>query len=201
MTPVPADASHSSASDISAYLDQTLSEGDHKRVETHLATCSECREEVVELSRLLRSYPRRRPLLHWAMAAGIAATLALMLGRVPWIDEAKHLTGPVEQIERGARPEEDHRLSAWTPAKGVPHHRDSLILTWGAAQGSRVQYRATLSTSDGQVLWTASTPDTMLVPPRSLDLRKGETFYWYTDAILPDGRTLTTGVQEFRMAR
>ena len=198
MNPVPADASHSSASDISAYLDRTLSAGDRTRVEAHLADCSECRQEVVELSRLLRSRPARHSIGRWAVAAGIAATLAIIVG-LPSGPDAPPVQPP-EVVERGLRAEEGLKLSAWGPTRGVSVRRDSLVLAWKPnASGSGPQYHLTLSNAEGSILWTASTPDTMLMPPPSLILPGGRTYYWYTDALLPDGRSLSTGVQEFRL--
>lgn len=198
MNPVPIDASHTSAADVSAYLDRTLSDGDRERVEAHLADCNECRQEVVDLYRLMRSHRPRRP-VRWVIAAGLAATLAITLA-LPRVPAGGPLGNPTEQIERGGPTEESSRLSAWAPAGPSPVGRDSLIISWGPAQGSGVQYRMTLSDADGRVLWTSSTSDTMLIPPSSLTLPGGRTYYWYTDALLPDGRSLTTGVQEFRMA-
>jgi hypothetical protein len=199
VNPVPIDASHTSAADVSAYLDRTLSEGDRERVEAHLADCNECRQEVVDLYRLIRSHSPQRHVVRWVIAAGVAATLAITLA-LPRGPERGPLGNPTEQIERGAPAEESSRLSAWAPAGPSPVDRDSLTISWGAAQGSGVQYRVTLSDADGRVLWTASTSDTILRPPPSLTLPGGRTYYWYTDALLPDGRSLTTGVQEFRMA-
>lgn len=198
VNPVPIDASHTSAADVSAYLDRTLSDGDRNRVEAHLADCNECRQEVVDLSRLMRSHRPRHP-VRWMIAAGLAATLAIMLG-LPGGPERRPLGDSTKPIERGTPAEESSRLSAWAPAGPSPVDRDSLIISWGPAQGSGVQYRVTLSDADGRVLWTSSTSDTMLRPPPSLTLPGGRTYYWYTDALLPDGRSLTTGVQEFRMA-
>lgn len=198
VNPVPIDASHTSAADVSAYLDRTLSESDRERVEAHLAECNECRQELVDLSRLMRSHRPQRP-VRWVIAAGLAATLAIALA-LPRGPERTPLGEPTEQIERGAPAEESSRLSARAPAGPSSVDRDSLIISWGPAQGSGVQYRVTLSDADGRVLWTASTSDTILIPPPSLSLPGGRTYYWYTDALLPDGRSLTTGVQEFRMA-
>jgi putative zinc finger protein len=197
--PVPADASHPSARDVSAYLDRALPHGDRDRVEAHLADCNECRQEVVELSRLLRSRPARRSMAGWAIAAGIAAAFVIMVGRLPEGPGTRPIQAP-GAVERGLVSEEEARLSAWGPMGRTSISRDSLVLAWAPSRDSNPQYHVTLADSEGGILWTGSTRDTMLRLPPSLTLPGGRTYYWYTDALLPDGRALSTGVQEFRMA-
>jgi hypothetical protein len=197
--PVTAEASHSSAGEVSAYLERALSREDRNRVEAHLADCTECRREVVELSRLLRARRTRRVVLPWAAAAGIAATLAILVGRLPHSPAAAPVQDP-GMAERGTASEEGAKLRAWGPTGGASIGRDSLVLAWSPRRGGDLQYHITVADSAGGILWTASTTDTMLRPPPSLTLPGARTYYWYTDALLPDGRSLSTGVQEFRLA-
>jgi hypothetical protein len=198
--PVSGDANHPSAGDVSAYLEGTLSQTVRMQLQAHLAECAECREEMVELSRMLRMQPQQRPVVRWAVGLGIAATLALMVGRLPGGPGTTPSGTPSAPLERGLSTEEDGQISVWSPTAGASLRRDSLVLAWSPAGGSDVRYRTTVSDSSGRVLWTASTPDTILRVPPSLFLPGGRTYYWYTDALLSDGRSLTTGVQEFRMA-
>jgi hypothetical protein len=198
LPPGQGDASHPSAGDVSAYLDRTLPAPARLRMQAHLADCDECRREVVELSRLVRSQPRPRRTLRWAVAVGIAATLAILIGRMPGNPGTFPASGPPAPVERGFS--DDANLSVWGPRAGASVTRDSLVLAWSPPRARDVQYRVTLSDVEGTVLWTGSTRDTILRVPTSLVLPGGQTYYWYTDALLPAGRSLTTGVQEFRMA-
>lgn len=198
MKPILPDPDHTSAAQVSAYLERTLPGADRTRVEAHLAECGECRREVVEISRLLRARPRRLAIGRWAAAAGIAATLVLVVGRLP-SGPTTPAVQPPGAVQRSGGPEEGPELSAWGPTEGVSISRDSLVLAWKPDARGSARYRLTLSNAEGAVLWTASTSDTMLIPPPSLILPGGRTYYWYTDALLPDGRSLSTGVQEFRL--
>lgn len=193
------DGSHPGPGDVSAYLDHTLPEPARQRMQAHLADCEECRREMVELSRLVRTGPRPRLALRWAIGAGIAATLAILIGRMPEDSRTTPIGGPPGSVERRSS-EETPSLRVWGPRAGAPIARDSLVLAWSPPAANDVQYRVTISGPDGRVLWTASIPDTILRVPPSIPLARGQSYYWYTDALLPDGRSLTTGVQEFRMA-
>ena len=189
---------HPSAAEVAAYLDRTLPQVEHTQIEAHLDDCRECREEVVALSRVLRKLGPK-PILRWVAVGGIAATLALVVGRMalgPGNVTAPNTTQP---IERSAPGEGHAGLVAIRPTGNAPVRRDAVLLQWASAPNPGVHYRLTLSQADGRVLWTASTRDTMLQVPSSVRLAGGRTYYWYTDVLLPDGRTLTTGVQEFRL--
>jgi anti-sigma factor RsiW len=48
---------HLTAEEAAAYVDGTLASPDRARVELHLARCSECRSEVVEVTRLVDDLP------------------------------------------------------------------------------------------------------------------------------------------------
>ena len=77
---VDADAvnqSHLTENQVVAYLGHELTDEPLRRVEQHLAQCSQCREEIVEAREILgRPRPRRS---RWPVLAPIAAAAAIVL--------------------------------------------------------------------------------------------------------------------------
>jgi hypothetical protein len=68
---------------------------------------------------------------------------------------------------------------------------------WGSP-GDATSYRVVLTSDAGEQLWTTSTADTTVSLPPSVRLA-GEHYYWSVDALTADGRTLFTGLREFRI--
>ena len=66
---------HVRLEDMAAFLDRELSEEEAVRVETHLASCDECRFEVVEVSRTLYSPSNRKP---WVVLGALAAAASIV---------------------------------------------------------------------------------------------------------------------------
>ena len=64
---------------LAAYLSGTLSPPEQATIETHMAACRPCRQEVTSARRLVRSRTSR---IRWLVVApaAAAAVLALMLG-------------------------------------------------------------------------------------------------------------------------
>jgi hypothetical protein len=58
-------------------------------------------------------------------------------------------------------------------------------------------FRFTLTGQSGEPLWFHETSETSVSLPSEVELRPGETYFWYVDVLLPDGRTGTTGVLDF----
>jgi len=63
------DLSHLTEDEVVAYLGHELTDESLRRVELHLAKCSECRAEIVETREIL-ARPRR---LRWPVLAPVAA--------------------------------------------------------------------------------------------------------------------------------
>jgi hypothetical protein len=68
---------------------------------------------------------------------------------------------------------------------------------WRSA-GAAASYTFVLQREDGTVAWRSSTPDTSIALPDSLELGAGRTWFWFVDALLLDGQSLSTGVQRMR---
>ena len=64
---------------------------------------------------------------------------------------------------------------------------------------ARAQYRLTVADSTGGIVWSAESADTLLIPGPEAGLRAGAAYFWFVDALIPDGRTRTTGTHRFRI--
>ena len=74
------------------------------------------------------------------------------------------------------------------------------MLAWSGAGVLDAQYEVTLVDSIGHPRWTAAIAETTAAIPDSVHLAPG-TYYWHADALLPDGRTRTTGTQTLTVPR
>lgn len=187
---------HLEAGDVAAYLDRALAPADRVRVETHLAECEVCRGELLEVRRVLRAPARK---WRWAAVAGVAAAAAAVL-LVVWQPEEPGQERAVLRGGESTATEGVATLAAVAPRGPAPVARDSVVFTWRRL-GEGVHYRLTLTDERGDVLWTHPTSDTTVNLPRAIALRSAQTYFWYVDALLPDGRSATTGVTQFRVAR
>jgi len=78
--------------------------------------------------------------------------------------------------------------------------RQSVRFLWHSA-GQNVQYRLTVTNQRGDIVWSFGTADTAAVLPASMRVQSGNPYFWYVDALLPDGRSATSRVQRFNVAR
>lgn len=173
---------HLDTSDLAAYLDDVLADVERARVEAHMAQCSECRHEVVEVARVRRTATSRK---HWLVVipVAVAAVLAIVLLRPP------ESVGPIlrDGVERAPG------VILLAPADSVVARTHQPFI-WGSA-GMEVSYRFTLSDANGDVVWSAAIGDTTLTLPAAMTLRSGRAYFWYVDALLPDGRSVTSGIR------
>ena len=170
----------------------------------HLAACARCRHAVVslagamddpkvaaELSRLETSRLSHR--VRW-MAAGVAAAALLLILFVPQFSDRTSTGGPPLRGGEGAA-----TLSAVAPAEGEVVRAESVAFVWHPLV-TGVQYRITVTDALGDVIWSAPSSDTTLAPGGAAGLQPGRIYFWYVDALLPDGRSATSGVRRLRTA-
>ncbi|MFQ6045874.1 MAG: zf-HC2 domain-containing protein [Gemmatimonadales bacterium] len=189
---------HLSAAVVAAYLDRTLDGARRRDVENHLADCDACRAEVVDVARALRRGSGRRVWYVIGPAAAAAAVAVLMLGqpREAGIVGDDVVRGP-GVVEAG---EGIERFETVAPSGDAPVGRDSLVFIWRPL-GDDASYRLTVTEETGEELWTVVTVDTIAVLPDDVAPARDAVYFWYVDALLPDGRSATTGVREFRTER
>jgi hypothetical protein len=161
---------HLTSEEVAAYLDRALTPSDRSRVEAHLVDCAECRDELVDLTRLLRTRPRRRWVLSVGVAAAAAAVLLLVL--LP---------------QRTESPGPGYREPAVTPTVApvavAPNGAIATAaqLVWTAVPHAD-RYRLTLFDSAGTVLWERETVDTAARLPDTLRLKRGVSYFWKVEA-------------------
>jgi hypothetical protein len=184
---------HPATEAIAAYLSGTLSPPEQTTLETHLAHCRPCRQEVTSAQRLIRS---RTPRGRWLWVAPVAAAAVLgvvLLGRWPRVPGS--VNEPVRSGEE-AGPEDALKLRALAPADRDTLSVRGLVFTW-ASQAGRPLYRLTLTDGSGHAVWLRDTSDTTLALPAEVSLDRGRTYFWYVDALDAEGRSLTTGTLRF----
>ena len=189
---------HLAIHDLAAYVEHRLDDASRRRVEAHLVDCEQCRHEVLEGERVLRTAPgrrvaARRPIALFAALAAAAVVLFAVLPR----DETREAP-PVERASNTP-------VATVTPAIVVVEPADAAQLpvapatfVWRPAPGVSL-YKFTLTNEQGHVLWSASTKDTLLSPPGPLEMAASARFFWYVDALRADGGTVSSGVHAFRL--
>jgi hypothetical protein len=170
---------------IAAYIDRTLTDAQRETVEDHLASCPDCRQQMLETKELIERMKRPRTFLIGGTLAAAAAVAFLILrpGQAS-IDQ--------RSVMRGG--ESAPALAAYGPIGDVTRAR--LLFVWSDAPGAE-SYRLTLSRVDGSAVWSMSGSDTVAHLPDSVILGENQHYFWVADALLPDGTTRTTGLREF----
>jgi hypothetical protein len=181
---------HPDAHEIAGYVDGALAAEARATIDAHLATCADCRSEVAEVSRILRTAPARRRVSRrvWIPAAA-AAALALY-----WV-------APRALREYG---QPQHRDDVVTPtfaprviAPVGPVERVSGLI-WSSVPGGD-RYRVRLFDADGTVLWERELTDTAAAIPDSIVLRPREPYYWRVEAHSGFDRRAESELAEFRI--
>lgn len=175
---------------LAAYLDRTLPPVERAEVEGHLSWCVDCRTVVRETARELAVRRRRR-----YAVAGIGTLAAAAVIAVLWIGPAVDIEDSTprtrmpptidgaESLIRVLDVQERASLSDAPPS-----------FTWSSV-GSGIRYRFSLSRPDGTEVWSGSVVDTVVTLPEGVEIVPGQTYIWFVDALLPDGRSATTGLQ------
>ena len=188
---------HLSPEVLAGYLDDALPAEERRQAELHLASCGECRLELAEVRALeprhtgirapswLNSDVRMsRPVLI-SLAAAAALLLVVAIPRD---------TPTPSTVRSGSRTNPLLEIVSPLPSEPVV---PPVTFVWRNA-GPGASYSLTLQREDGRLAWTSSTADTSIAVPDSLELGSGRTWFWYVDALLPDGQALSTGVQRLR---
>lgn len=178
---------------IAAYLDRRLPAGERELAEAHLASCSDCREELIQAHRVLSTVRRRRGL---KVAVSVLASAALVVIVVRSTQHGGNTAGRAGPALRATG--DTPSLLAHGPEGDTP--LAALRFVWGSAPAT-ASYRLTLTNADGVLVWTVSSTDTVKTLPDSVALQPGGRYFWFVDALLMDGATRSTGTREFRPTR
>ena len=186
---------HPEPADLAAYLDGGLRGGERAELEEHLSICSACCSELIAVQRLRRQPVYRRPAWVAGTVAAAAAVVALLVGQ-PWaVLQERSADGP-GSIQRSSSAERPS-VEVVAPAAGAVVSPGALVLVWRPGGSGSPLYEVSVTTMEGDSVWTASTRDTLQLLPADI-LEPDRTYLWYVDALLMDGRPVSTGVHHFR---
>ena len=194
---------HLTSDEVAMYVDGHLSDTDRPVVDAHLAECDTCRSEVLEVRSMLRTAPRRSD-KHWRALAllGTAAAAAVLIatpwrGRPPTIDD-RH---PGTTTERAVLPDGARdSVHIVAPSGAARIDRAALAFSWARGTGD-ARFTVTVMNERGDVAWTATTRDTVIVPPTSVELAPGTTYFLYVDAQRVDGTSARSSARSFIVDR
>ncbi len=169
-------------------------EPDRTDFEAHLLTCATCRE-AVRLGMVVRVElgPPKRRSWWWVGIGAAAAVLIFVVARPPF------RSNPNGIVERGGT-EGLPAITDISPTAEAVLPPERVRFMWHSA-GPNVQYRLTVTNRQGDIVWSFGTADTAAVLPAGVRVQRGNPYFWYVDALLPDGRSATSRVQRFKVAR
>lgn len=185
---------HLTAEEIGRTVDHTLSAAERREVEAHLKDCAECRREVAEVQRLVRTRRRRRTM---AVIAPAAAAILVAVALVTVDNPLSRSVGAPEPVRSGTESTLD--VEVVQPADEALIEGDSVLLAWRPVPAA-TRYELRVTDAEGSVLVQESLPDTAVVVSVSRGLVDGGLHFWYVDALLEDGRAVSTGTHRFRLA-
>ena len=183
---------HLEAHEIAAYVDHGVSGARRAAIETHLASCTTCRAELTEVTRILRAAhtPGRVSRRLWIPAAA-AAVLALL-----WV-------APRAMREDAApvfREEAVTTTVAPRPISPLGTVRAVSGLVWSSVPHAN-GYRVRLFDGNGTTLWERETSDTVTSVSDSLALRPATPYFWRVDAQTGFDRWAASDLVEFSLQR
>ncbi len=190
-------AVHLPVEEMSRFEAGVVDRASRDRIYTHLASCPECRTEAVEVHRILRGHNRARKV---PRLLGTAVGLAAMITVVVVLQAPTHsmpaaVTRGVPEARAGVL-----LLHPLAPLGEISAAAGPLTFIWRPVSEA-VEYHLTVTDQVGRTLWTRNTRDTTLLPPLEVALARGFSYFWFVDALLPNGESVTTGTREFRISR
>ncbi|MGH7585658.1 MAG: hypothetical protein ACREMH_05375 [Gemmatimonadales bacterium] len=94
-----------------------------------------------------------------------------------------------------AGPTAEALLGVVAPVPSADVEAGPITFTWRRA-GPGTSYAFTLQQADGRVVWSSTATDTVAILPDSVTFTPGLTWFWSVDALLPDGRSRSTGMKQ-----
>lgn len=211
---------------LAEYFDGVLADDERHALERHLADCSFCLARVGALGRLestqtakrvpedvlatakqmtQKGRPRwARQAPAWAAAAVLTLALASMIDRngetvneqgvvPPAISGVPYGVGQLRNVEWAGQ-----KLDVVFPAPDAEVGAGTVI-RWSEIPGN-TQYNIFILTSEGDVLWTERLAATEWAIAQAPSISAGDTYYFRVEALLSDGRTISSKHRAFRMA-
>lgn len=183
------DSGHLDPSEVAAYVDGALDDAGRARVDTHLVDCGQCRAELIAVRRIVARASRRR---RWFALTTLAAAAAVVLLIVwPRGGERGAPGGPV--VRDGETAVTGVILITPDSVTVLP-----LSFAWHPVANATT-YRVDLTTPAGALIWSGATSDTAMTVSDSVSLPTGVAYYYYVDALLTDGTSVSSGVRQIRV--
>lgn len=183
--------------DVADFLDGLLDEDKRERLERHLSNCARCRSLVRATSAIVadesirREMPRAGGRGRWLPAAlGVAAAAAIVIAVVP-----------LRNVELEPTLREAAVTSAIAPVTLVPTGSVQRVerLVWSRVPGVE-RYRVRIQSSDGAIVWSATTEDSSLALPDSIQLAAA-TYFWRVEAQTEWRRWVASDLTQFVVER
>lgn len=187
--------SHLDDDAVAAYIDGSMSDSDRRLAESHLSLCDDCRGEVVAASAAVSSAPKvnSRSWRSWRGVGAVAAAAVMIAVAATLTRDAsdRDVVRDASAPEYGARP----TVTVVNPSDGTRLSDERRFVWRGVADGT--SYRFTIGDSSAQPIYSITVQDTSAVIPASVQLVSGRQYFWYVDAIRPDGMTASSGLKSF----
>jgi hypothetical protein len=211
---------------IAEYFDGDLAEAERIKLERHLTDCRCCLARIGILERLEESRSNKRvteavlatakqmspmvpvrrfgPAPAWASAAAVVIAIFIIASKdqeavlepgvspsaVPSTEE---INRQLRSVKRGATD-----LNVLSPKPGAAIVPGTLI-QWAEVPG-KLHYDIFVLSHTGDVLWTERTDRTEWVLPEPVRLPTDSKYYFRVEALLPDGRSVSSRHVVFRIA-
>jgi len=180
---------------VASYLARGLDDAARCEIEEHLGYCETCRREVAGASRFANKWTPRRTYLR-LVATVLAATAAMLLLVIGVSRETAPLT---PGVIRSDSPAGLPTFDVVAPANSATVDATGVRFIWHAENDDPF-YTLRLLDKLGNEVWSHSLVDTSIALPVMVQLRHGEAYFWYVDALLRGVQTSTTGIYEFFVA-
>ena len=182
---------------VAAYLEGCLPDGERESVEAHLSECDECCDELRAIDDTLRSTWSAGSLRRFAVpAVAAAAVLVAVLVARPW-SERLPMSGAEPGVAERTGPDiVSTRIESLSPVQGTVVDPGDIRLRWRSA-GEGARYQINVTTTQGDSVWVSMVTDTSARVPSGV-VGPNQEYLWYVDALLPNGRTASTGISHFR---
>ena len=187
-------AGHLSPEEVVAWVDRTADRDLNERIESHLADCDACREEVVSVRRTVSALQTRR---RWLMATVLPLAAVLVL--IFFSTTGERGVPPSTVLRQGdVGAEGVVPIQVLTPPEGGAVSGDPVTFRW-RSPGEDLAYHLTLTDEGGSVVWSETVSDTTVSLPDSLAPLPVGRYYWLVDGLLRGGESASSGLREFRV--
>lgn len=174
---------------ISSIAAGRLEGADRTEALAHLDACDTCRADLTYVLGFDRRRRRRRAAF---LAAGVAAALFVVFLPRAALTPPDSLRGPGDE---GVA-----RITSHAPPNGARLDARQIEFAW-ADMGPDASYRLHVATVDGGPLLERALGDTAVALDLADDVKRGERYLWFVDALLGDGSQARSEVWSFTMAR